>query len=75
MAKLQDQLKDHSNPNGRGSRVTWPPPLNGPGSVSRWVLSDIERQGLSYPFGRQVIGQQEAVEAVSRAIGVTGPAR
>ena len=72
MAKLQDQLKDHSESErvvatpsdvaAAVERMTGIP-------VSKMGASDIERlKGLATRLEGKVIGQQEAVEAVSRAI-------
>ncbi|MCT2871368.1 ATP-dependent Clp protease ATP-binding subunit [Limosilactobacillus fermentum] len=72
VAKLQDQLKDHSESErvvatpsdvaAAVERMTGIP-------VSKMGASDIERlKGLATRLEGKVIGQQEAVEAVSRAI-------
>ncbi|WCE96182.1 ATP-dependent Clp protease ATP-binding subunit [Limosilactobacillus fermentum] len=72
VAKLQDQLKDHSESErvvatpsdvaAAVERMTGIP-------VSKMGASDIERlKGLATRLKGKVIGQQEAVEAVSRAI-------
>ncbi|PNV57864.1 ATP-dependent Clp protease ATP-binding subunit [Limosilactobacillus fermentum] len=72
VAKLQDQLKDHSEAErvvatpsdvaAAVERMTGIP-------VSKMGASDIERlKGLATRLEGKVIGQQEAVEAVSRAI-------